>query len=73
MLVPVEDEYQTAFENALRQAINNKGYHPQTPRVMWAWWREETGLQVVQQELADIVCIEFDDWHDASIFLLKYL
>lgn len=72
MLMPIEGEYKIAYENVNRKNIAKYGYSPMTPRMMGAWWREETGLKLVYDELNNVLCIDFDDYHDATFFLLKY-
>lgn len=71
--MPIEGEYQIAYNNVNRKVIDKYGYSPITPRMMGAWWREETGLRLVYDEMNNVLCIEFDDYQDATLFLLKYL
>lgn len=72
MLVPIEGEYKTAYDNALRRTIQRHDYSPMTARIMGTWWQDETGLKLVYNEMYDVLCIDFDDYHDAMMFLLKY-
>lgn len=70
--MPIEGEYAIAYNNVNRRVINKYGYSPITPRMMGAWWREETGLGLVYDEIHQVLCIDFEDYHEATFFLLKY-
>lgn len=72
MLMPIEGDLETAYNNVNRLVIRKRGYSPMTPRMMGAWWREETGLKLVYDEMNKVLCIDFEDYHDLTWFLLKY-
>lgn len=73
MLMPIEGDLQQAYNNVNRAAEKRHGYSPLTPRMMGAWWQEESGHRLVYQEYSKQLCIEFDDHRDYTWFLLKWL
>ncbi len=72
MLMPIEGEYERAYNNVNSKSIEKHGYSPMTPRMMGARWMEETGLKLVYDDVHQVLCIDFDDYQDATLFLLKY-
>ena len=73
MLVPIADNVEIAYNNALRYVLSKRTYYPQTPRIMGAWWMQETGLKLRWNEMYQQLCIEFEDVRDYTFFMLRWL